>query len=147
MIKKIRGFTLVELLVVISIIGVLVSVALVSFRTSQARGRDAQRKSDLKQISSALELYFSDYEQYPVSINWNGEFTDGKTVYFKLVPNDPTPDMTYYYRVVDPGVNQKYQLFAYLENSQDPSIITTNYDCGQENCNFAITSSNTTAAE
>jgi prepilin-type N-terminal cleavage/methylation domain-containing protein len=56
-----QGFTLVELLVVIAIIGTLVTIALVSFRSSQAKGRDAQRKSDLKQVSSALELYYSDY--------------------------------------------------------------------------------------
>ncbi|KKR41619.1 MAG: Type II secretory pathway pseudopilin PulG-like protein, partial [Candidatus Woesebacteria bacterium GW2011_GWB1_40_12] len=55
------GFTLVELLVVIAILGILATIGLVTFSSSQMRGRDAQRKSDLKQISSALEIYYNDY--------------------------------------------------------------------------------------
>lgn len=147
-IRYIRGFTLVELLVVIAIIGVLVTVGLGAFRSSQARSRDAQRKSDLKQISSALELYYSDYEKYPDTLPWGSEFTDGKTTYFKVVPEDPVDNLNYVYRVVDSGPNQKYQLFAYLENTQDPSLITTAHSCGSgKTCNFAITSSNTTPSE
>jgi len=157
------GFTLVELLVVISILGILATIALTSFRSSQARGRDAERKSDLKQLSSSLELYYSDYGKYPDSnagkiagcpsttqttCSWGtGDFTDGKTVYFKALPKDPLDTNTYYYRIVDSGTNQKYQLFAYLENTQDPNLITTGYSCGSSPCNFSITSSNTTPNE
>lgn len=143
-----KGFTLVELLVVISIIGVLVTVALGSFRSSQARGRDAERKSDLKQISSSLELYYSDYGKYPATLSFGSEFTDGKTVYFKLLPDDPKDDYNYVYRIVDSGTNQKYQLFAYLENTQDPNLIGSTQSCGSgKTCNFSITSSNTTPSE
>jgi len=64
--KKInKGFTLVELLVVMAILGVLVTLIGTAFRTAQARGRDVQRKSDLKQIANALELFFNDYGFYP----------------------------------------------------------------------------------
>lgn len=145
---KRNGFTLVELLVVIAIIGTLVTIALVSFRNSQARGRDAERKSDLKQTSSALELYYSDYGKYPNSLNWGSEFTDGKTTYFKVLPTDPNSDYVYVYRIVDSGTNQKYQLFARLENTQDQDLIGTSISCGSgKSCNFAITSSNTTPSE
>ena len=157
------GFTLVELLVVISILGVLATIALASFRSSQARGRDAERKSDLKQIVSSLELYYSDYGKYPSSLGgkilgcpstsqtsctWGlGSFTDGKTVYFRVLPKDPTASYTYFYRIVDSGTSQKFQIFAYIENTQDLSRITTGYSCGTVLCNFAITSSNTTPNE
>jgi type II secretion system protein G len=169
-----NGFTLVELLVVIAILGVLVSIALVAFRSSQARGRDAQRKSDLKQLSSSLELFYSDYGSYPSDTSsvinacpynsgtgagsvctWGtGEFTDGKTVYIKTVPKDPTAATSYVYRIVPGSANQKFQLFARLENSQDPQCLggdcsasTVSYACGTKTCNFAITSPNTKATE
>ncbi|MEK7111926.1 MAG: type II secretion system protein [Patescibacteria group bacterium] len=51
------GFTLVELLVVISVIGILASIVLVSFTGSQKQARDTQRKSDLRQYQLSLENY------------------------------------------------------------------------------------------
>ncbi len=159
-----KGFTLVELLVVMSIIGVLAALAVGSFRTAQMRGRDATRKSDLKQISNALELFYADYGKYPSassgtisacsynptlgtgsSCGWGtGEFTDGKTVYFKILPADPTDSYTYTYEIVTGSSNQKYKLFARLENTEDQ-------DCMDDNCaqnpNFAVTSANTSASE
>jgi len=146
--KRQKGFTLVELLVVMAILGVLVTVTLGAFRSSQARGRDAQRKNDLKQISNALELYYSDYGKYPDTLPWGAEFTDLKTVYFKVVPVDPIESLDYFYRLPDTPVNQKFQLFAALENTEDPDRIITAYSCGAgTTCNFAITSPNTTPSE
>ena len=60
-----KGFTLIELLVVIAILGLLATVGLSSFRTSQLKGRDSKRKSNLSQIQKALEMYYNDYGQYP----------------------------------------------------------------------------------
>lgn len=52
-----KGFTLIEMLVVISLIGILAALALVSFQNSQKQARDTQRKSDLRQYQNALESY------------------------------------------------------------------------------------------
>jgi prepilin-type N-terminal cleavage/methylation domain-containing protein len=60
-----RGFTLIELLVVIAIIGLLSSIVLTALDASRARARDAVRLSDLKQMQTALALYYNDNGQYP----------------------------------------------------------------------------------
>lgn len=186
--KSGAGFTLVELLVVITILGVLATIGLVAFTSAQIRGRDTQRKSDLKQLSNALEVFYSDYAKYPsssggliqgcpydsihngtISCSWGtGKFRDIdgsgtiKTVYFTTLPKDPSSGSSYYYRIVDSGTNQKFQLFAHLENTQDPNClpgstgkpsctspagVPSGVTCGSGNCNFAITSANTTPTE
>lgn len=55
-----RGFTLVELLVVISIVGILFSVGAISYSSILKGSRDAKRKADLEQIRAAMEMYRSD---------------------------------------------------------------------------------------
>ena len=62
-----KGFTLIELLVVISIISMLAGVILVGTAGSRAKARDARRMSDVDQIRRALELYYLQNNQYPLS--------------------------------------------------------------------------------
>lgn len=64
--QKQKGFTLIELLVVIAIIGLLSTLAVVALTSARAKARDAKRISDVKQIQTALELFFADGGQkYP----------------------------------------------------------------------------------
>ncbi|MBP7875841.1 prepilin-type N-terminal cleavage/methylation domain-containing protein [Candidatus Woesebacteria bacterium] len=65
---KISGFTLIELLVVIAITGVLASLLLANFAGIRDRADDAAKKSDLKQLQSALRLYYNDNNQYPAAV-------------------------------------------------------------------------------
>jgi prepilin-type N-terminal cleavage/methylation domain-containing protein len=60
-----RGFTLIELLIVISIIALLSTVVLASLSTARRSARDAQRMSELREMQTALELYYSDFQRYP----------------------------------------------------------------------------------
>ena len=62
---KQKGFTLIELLVVISIIGLLASVVLVALNGARSKARDAKRVMDLKQLQTALEMYYNQYGSYP----------------------------------------------------------------------------------
>ncbi len=65
--KNQKGFTLIELLVVIAIIGLLASVVLLALNSARAKARDAKRLADLRQLASALELFFNDNNSYPTS--------------------------------------------------------------------------------
>ena len=67
------GFTLIELLVVISVIGLLASVILVSLNSARGKARDARRRADLRQISTAMELYYDKFDSYVVTgYGYNG---------------------------------------------------------------------------
>ena len=63
--NKQRGFTIVELLIVIVVIAILAAITIVAFNGIQKRGSDSQRKSDIAAITKALELYYIDNGRYP----------------------------------------------------------------------------------
>jgi prepilin-type N-terminal cleavage/methylation domain-containing protein len=63
--KNNKGFTLIELLVVIAIIGLLSTLAVVALNSARMKSRDARRVSDIKQIQTAMELYYNDIGAYP----------------------------------------------------------------------------------
>ena len=121
---KRKAFTLIELLVVIAIIGILAALILLSLRTARAKARDARRKSDLRQIKAALELYSSDNaEAYPtsaVATDISTALTGLVPTYIKTLPKDPTADTTTPYKYQSSGTPvTSYALYSNLENSGD----------------------------
>lgn len=121
-----KGFTLIELLVVIAIIGLLSTLAVVALGSARQKARDSKRLSDLKQVQTALELYYTDNNSYPVDTVTLGS-TDAKclgtggfaaeggcsgTIYMGLVPAEPTPGAEGYAYV---GVTSSFSITATLE--------------------------------
>lgn len=118
--KKQRGFTLIELLVSISIIAILTALLTANFIGARQRGRDGQRKANLYQIQSALELYRSDNGDYPLTASMatcgNGIASAGGTIYMAKIPCDPLSGSAYQYTSTD---GRTYTIFACLENQED----------------------------
>lgn len=148
--KQNKGFTLVELVVVMAILGLLSTVGLQSFRINRSKTRDAQRKSDLEQVQRALEMYHSDHNDYPAATNgrisgisWGGEFKDldvtNGAVYMKELPQDPS-GISYCYQYIASPIS--YRVYAKLENTESPGYGGP-YSCGTlTNYNYAVVSSN-----
>jgi prepilin-type N-terminal cleavage/methylation domain-containing protein len=91
--KKQKGFTLIELLVVIAIIGLLSTLSVVALNNARQKSRDAKRISDVKQIQTALELYYNDANGYPAtaSVAEGGTIAYSGTTYMNIIPSNPTP--------------------------------------------------------
>ena len=160
--KKRGGFTLIEILVVMVIIGILSTIGMGALTSSQIKSRDAKRKADLRHISEALEAYYNDVGSYPAgadAITFNTDLVAGDgfihsagTIYMVNLPIDPGKVNTNYIYYTDAN-GTFFQLYALLENTEDRDVPESggtpqtyqNTDCGGStpNCNFGITSSNT----
>lgn len=143
--QKQAGFSLIELLVVISIFGLLSSVIIVSAKESRLRARDTQRVSNLRQMKTALELYYAEHDIYPTSMSeygatnfsiyptWNDLQTE-MAPFMASLPHDPTEPTRYFYYFSGPQAtwclpnggqflriraDTGYMLVAFLENPQN----------------------------
>jgi prepilin-type N-terminal cleavage/methylation domain-containing protein len=92
--QKQKAFTLIELLVVIAIIGILATLAVVALQQARQNARDAKRMADMKQVQTALELFFNENGRYPTTEEWsNGTITSSSSheVFMYSIPTAPSP--------------------------------------------------------
>jgi len=86
--KNKQGFTLIELLVVIAIIGLLSTLSVLALNGARARARDAKRISDIKQVQTALEMYYNENNAYPAALS---QLTTTTPPLLRTIPTAPTP--------------------------------------------------------
>lgn len=79
-----RGFTLIELIVVVTIIGILAGIAIANVKSAQTKAREAALKDDLREMRSAIDNFYADKQRYPQSL---AELKDSK--YLRAIPKDP----------------------------------------------------------
>ena len=116
-----RGFSLVELLVVISIIGLVTAVGTSFVSSLQRNTRDSQREADLRILQAALQQYYADQNKYPgddIGNLTSLKSPDGSKTYLTQIPKDPV-GTAYYYR---PVISISQPL-----NSCGPAIGTCHY--------------------
>lgn len=87
--QKQKGFTLLELLVVIGIIGILVAIGTISYTTAQSRGRDSRRRADLENLSRALEQYYTQNTTSQFSYPNDADCTGYESYLAGSAPTDP----------------------------------------------------------
>jgi len=103
------GFTIVELLIVIVVIGILATITIAVYNGVQQRGRDSMRTSDVRSVQKAIEMYKIDTGSYPQAISGGTPVADGagtalsnlSTVltptYLATIPSDPKVGVYYSY--------------------------------------------------
>ena len=129
------GFTLMEILLVIAIIGLLAAIVMVGLSGARSKARDAKRLTDLQTIASTLEFYYDSTGHYPIATgqitecthsgNWipDGANYNWSTQYIATLPRDPAENcsgsspQTYSYQ----SSGNTYQLTTTLENPSPPS--------------------------
>lgn len=151
---KQKGFTIIELLIVIVVIGILATLVLNTFRGVQARARDTERKADLNALGTQLEVYYTDHGYYPGGTDNSTTPSQSITADADVVvtlpgidagavndPNGNIVNVTTDASTVDPGTNEYYYrpdgctsgectsftLYTYLEdtNAATPVVVET----------------------
>lgn len=133
-----KAFTLIEILVVATIIGLLALAGLVSYSQFMRQSRDAKRKADIELIRSALEMYRSTVNLYPTSSPLGNFATTSITdssgnVYISKLPTDPQSTGRYYY-LSDGNI---YTLGVRLESGDVSNCASPCSDTGA-NCNYCM---------
>jgi prepilin-type N-terminal cleavage/methylation domain-containing protein len=124
--KKFRkGFTLIEMLIVITIIALLASIVLVGMGGARAKTRDSRRVADLHNVMNGLELYYSKNYAYPNVSDWDALSLELTTadIGVSRVPQDPlnSPNGATYLYGLSADL-QDYELGATLEGDEDPAL-------------------------
>lgn len=141
------GFSLIELVIAMTIIAILSAALWGNFFSSIIKGRDSRRKQDIESVAKALELYYYDFRAYPTAMpSWGQSFshpTKGSVIYMQKLPTDPIyPKYSYCYTSDANGTY--YKLYANLENTSDPKLLPALVVCNGVNYNYGVSSPNAT---
>lgn len=102
MLKNDKGFTLIELMVVVVILGILAAAAVPKFVNKKQDAIDSRVEADLQVLQNAVEMYYFDNGSYPTDDNFDALVSDG---YLKKLPKDP---------VAESGTNKVYKITSGL---------------------------------
>jgi len=118
-----KGLTLVELLIVVSVISFLAILITVFLRSQVFKGNDARKKADIKRIGIAVEEYEKDNNCYPIASLVSCNPGKGLTPYINKIPCDPITKASYMYEHEDSSCPRWYRIYGLIENESDVDYI------------------------
>ena len=126
-----KGFTFIELLVAATIIGVLTTIGVVNFQSTNQRARDGKRQADLEQIRTALEIARADSSDntYPTDLD--------ALVTSQYMPSLPTDPKSFNYKYLPAANYRTYSLCAHLEKGGTSDACGGSEACGDV-CNYEV---------
>lgn len=147
MLKNKKGFTLVELLVVIAIIGTLSGIVLVSLGGARAKARDAVRQSDMRQVVTAQEIYYSNNDAYFTN-DGAGDGVPAISTYLQAL-DDPLGTVHYIWtnntaaldctdNNYDASIGQWFCVYATLEESGTDTVYFVSTQLGTKKLDLAV---------
>jgi prepilin-type N-terminal cleavage/methylation domain-containing protein len=143
--KKPRGFTLIEIIIVMAIIALLMVAAFFLAKGQYVKGRDARRKADMHKIQEAVEEYEKDHDCYPQPELVVCTPGTGLIPYLSKVPCDFATGENYYYENDNDTCAKWYRMFIFLDNLNDKDIISRIGPSGKYN--FYLASPNAPVPE
>lgn len=148
-----NAFTLVELLIVFSIIAILAAALIFYFRNQLFKGNDARRKADIARIKVAVEEYEKDHNCYPLYVSCGVFPSQPVYPYLNNVPCDPVTGTSYLYEHENGACPGWYRFYSDLEYLGDLDIIPNigpnsafNYVSGSANSPESIPGSTSSTA-
>lgn len=121
-----RGFTLIEMMIVVAIIAILVAILVPNFMRARAQAQTAACEANLKEIATALELYQTDHEAYPDVTSLTNVTNTEPNIgsYLQQTPIDPVaPTSNYQYDVTGYDTGDATYLIV-CPGSHDPATLT-----------------------
>ncbi len=123
-VKQQKGLTLIEILIVVALLMLILLALFRVFNVDINRTKDAQRKSDLRDIKLAFEDYYNDHQEYPEEAALADCSGNSLMPYLSKVPCDPVTGEPYLY-IPFPGNgdnSQGYRVLSRLDDTSDPIV-------------------------
>ncbi len=120
---KNKAFTLIELLIAVSIIALMVITGFFLAKNQYLKGVDAKRKSDIHKIQEALEEYEKDHDCYPLPQLMTCTPGTGLIPYISKLPCDISTNVSYFYDYQNSNCPKWYRIFISLENLSDKDLL------------------------
>lgn len=152
MINKIhhrQGLTLVEILIVITLLAVLFFLSFMVYSSQVSKAYDAKKKDDLERLRFALQEYYENNQCFPAGLNCGQPFLP----YLETVPCDPQTGRPYLYLAEAAACPNWFKLYSQLRNAQDPAIAKIGCSAGVDpsgtgvSYNYGVSSTNVRVCE